>query len=886
MNLSSPVSRAAILALVSLVFLLSAAPTLGGDQHSEGILDFHSDITVADDGSIRVAETIRVFVTGQNIHHGIFRDFPTHYTDRLGRPYEVGFAPLAVTCDGLPTVFRRAGISGGERIYIGKSNFVLPPGEHTYRIFYTATRELGFFPDHDELFWNVTGNGWGFTIDRASATVHLPSRIETRTVRLAGYTGPQGSKARNLSFGAQHDGSFNFATHKPLGPGEGLSIVLAWPKGFFVAPPPPNHILEFHSDILVNGDASITVTEAIRIETRGHKAGRGVYREFIKHYPDRYGNQYQIGIQPSGATCDGSPIEYLTQDTPGAVRIQFGRSPFALPDGQHFLTLTYTVTRALGFLAGGNELYWNVTGNTWNAAIDHASATLRLPPGIPRDRVRLDSFTAPQSFAPIVPASAARPDGSFEFDAQKPLGPGQGLLIDLSWPKGYIAGPSLLEWLRDSLAGKATAISVWGGLGAIFLYYLTVCLLGAKRRHAKSLVVLYEPPPGFSPAAIRYLDQMKYDKKTFASAVLDMAVKGFLKIKNESGTFTLERASADRRVLTPDEKAVGDLLFAAGLAIRLDSGNFLAIANANSGLNGWLKASLDKIYFVSPWHRLVPSIVLSLAMMAAIFLSLGPTLGPQAAPVFGYLIFWSAACFGMLALINRVRELTSGALVPAGSSRFIVYFLFFAVSGGLFLLWQTTSGLVTTGTAVMIGLHLLFHRFLPAYTRVGWSVRAQIDGFKAFLSAVEGDSINRIDGTGQAPETFEKFLPYAIALDVEKIWARKFETVLSKTMEMPASMSIPYSPLWYSGQGWTEQGIGQFAQSLGATFPEAVAPAPPPSTIGSSMAAPGSVSGWSGGSGDSGGGGGSVSSGGGGGDSGGSGGGAGGGSGGGGGGGW
>ena len=50
----------------------------------ERILDFHSDIDIAADGSMSVAETIKVNAEGDRIRRGIYRDFPTNYRDQYG----------------------------------------------------------------------------------------------------------------------------------------------------------------------------------------------------------------------------------------------------------------------------------------------------------------------------------------------------------------------------------------------------------------------------------------------------------------------------------------------------------------------------------------------------------------------------------------------------------------------------------------------------------------------------------------------------------------------------------------------------------------------------------------------------------------------------------
>jgi hypothetical protein len=183
------------------IFLLLCAALCAISAHAqaERILDFHSDIQVQEIGAMQVAETIRVRSAGIQIRHGIYRDFPTRYADRLGNNYVVGLEILAATRDQLPEEFRVEDRANGKRIYLGRGDFLVPAGEHTYTLTYATNRQIGFFADHDELFWNVTGNGWIFPLDRSSASVRLPGNIPEEQVHAGGYTGAQGSLAQDLS---------------------------------------------------------------------------------------------------------------------------------------------------------------------------------------------------------------------------------------------------------------------------------------------------------------------------------------------------------------------------------------------------------------------------------------------------------------------------------------------------------------------------------------------------------------------------------------------------------------------------------------------------------------------------------------------------------------
>ena len=181
---------AIIIGLMALWTLVLAGGALGAPK--ERIIDFDSSIQIFADGHLIVTETIEVVSAGDMIRHGIYRDFPTRYKDRQGREIEVGFSLLNVTRDGMAEAYHTKSLSNGIRIYVGKRDAFISPGLHTFTLTYRTDRQLGFFDQHDELYWNVTGNGWSFQIDQARAEVILPALIEP--LKSTAYTGPQGSR--------------------------------------------------------------------------------------------------------------------------------------------------------------------------------------------------------------------------------------------------------------------------------------------------------------------------------------------------------------------------------------------------------------------------------------------------------------------------------------------------------------------------------------------------------------------------------------------------------------------------------------------------------------------------------------------------------------------
>lgn len=218
-----------------LLLLLLLSLTALTAQAEERILDFNSDITLFGDGTMGVTETIKVRAESQQIKRGIYRDFPTDYHDANGNRYRVTFDIVSVKRNGYEEDYHTERLDNGVRVYIGNADNFLAVGEYTYTLSYLTSRQLGFFAKHDELYWNVTGNGWEFPIDHASARVHLPTDMQSHQITTVAYTGAAGDKGRNYLDETLSDGAY-FETTEPLGAQQGLTIVVGWPKGIVHEP--------------------------------------------------------------------------------------------------------------------------------------------------------------------------------------------------------------------------------------------------------------------------------------------------------------------------------------------------------------------------------------------------------------------------------------------------------------------------------------------------------------------------------------------------------------------------------------------------------------------------------------------------------------------------
>jgi uncharacterized membrane protein YgcG len=198
------------------------------------ISSFDSRISVQADGSMTVTEDIEVnFVTS---HHGIFRDIPVVYDYNQTNNRVLRLEVRSITdASDRPWQYTTSRNGANEEIKIGDPNQTLT-GRQSYRLTYNVRGAFNGFADHDELYWNVTGNQWAVPIAAATATVSTPpSSLQRQTC----YQGPNGST--DPCTAAVAADTATFAATRPLNPGEGLTVVVALNKG---AIPNPVPILE------------------------------------------------------------------------------------------------------------------------------------------------------------------------------------------------------------------------------------------------------------------------------------------------------------------------------------------------------------------------------------------------------------------------------------------------------------------------------------------------------------------------------------------------------------------------------------------------------------------------------------------------------------------
>ena len=867
-----------------LVIVLALVRTaFPGAFADERVLSFHSNITVEPTGDFLVAETFRIRLGKEKSLKGMFRDIPSFPRGKM----------LRVQRNGSKEDWQiSAGPKGGElsRVWIGKGWDAHGLRVHTFEIVYRvqagkvgSSRGLADGQAlQDVLSWPINGTEWGLRFDRVSADVELPEGSGGQDAIISGGV-EQGSNEWKEDYRLiQKRGATTIEATRPLSPGETLRLEIRRPvpaesqgntkegamarkarervAGDAKAPPSRRpgarglrgeRILSFHSDIRVERNGALQVTETIRVRALRREVKRGILRDIPRLRTTRFGKT-RNPLQVLAVMRDGKTEHYQTENIGrGGIRIRIGRRSVILKPGIYTYKITYRTERQLYHEEGRDVVYWNVNGTEWPFPTDEVSATVTLPAGIKGTKIW--GYTGKLNEKGKDYRAKLTETGA-TIASTRPFDPKENLSLVLEWPPGLLEA-RVYEEARFVLLRDAPGL-VWGaGLLFVALIYYCCVWAGVGIDPKKGTIVpLYGPPAGLSAGAIRYLNQMRYDDTCFSAGVIGLGNKKALVIEKEEEVYTLKKRSGHLKrdpkgsALTPDEGRLWAFLFAKSQSLVLDHEHYERISEARKQHRKAIEARADGVTFKRNLPWLIPGVVLSAAGAAVLPLG-GVYLMIAMFPVIlgGGLIAFFGFFFG-----TRPSHGVMSLMWP------------FYIFVGIFILfiqmvstdaWDISTSWVAGGGTLFAGvLFHVFYHLIKAPTRRGRKLLDEIEGFRRYLSVAEEERL-RLYAPPETPEKtlelFEEFLPYAVSLSCEQQWGEQFEEVLKAAGVDPSSSS--YSPGFYrSDSGFTSgAGMSGFVSDLSGSFT---------GSLSSSASAP-----FSGGSGGGGGGGGGGSGGGGGG---------------------
>jgi hypothetical protein len=504
-------------------------------------------------------------------------------------------------------------------------------------------------------------------------------------------------------------------------------------------------VTDFNDTISIAPDGTALVSEKITLAFVGQ--WHGIHRTIPVEYPGPQGTNYTLFLKIINVTDEnGSRLKYDSSKS-GTSRDLKIYIPDAV-DTTRVVNIDYSVRNGVRFFGSNNdsyaEFYWNVTGNDWPVPIDHASAFVTLPENAAAG-LRAQAFTG--AYGSKESEVSAEVKGSdVVFETTRALRMRAGLTIDIYVPQGVIKPPSALAKLFWFL----------GGNPIVFLPLLTFAVMlglwysvGRDPDPGVSVAPQYEPPQGMSPAEAGTLIDDTIHPRDITSTIIDLAVRGYIKIEEKIDTFLLfhhkdylftllkprEQWGSE---LAPHERVMLENIFLSGTGTRLsDLKNrfYIAIPVVREDIMSALKSK--GIYTLDPESANGYSIVAGVVIAVLV-------IGVQ--------------IMGWMNLFYSIPLVIGSVLVSA-------------------LIWW------------------LFARQMTAKTVAGARTRIAVLGFQEFMNRVDSDRIKRMP-----PDTFEKFLPYAMALGVEHHWAQAFDGIIKDPPSWYVSPNgyVGFSPLFFS----------------------------------------------------------------------------------------
>jgi uncharacterized membrane protein YgcG len=531
-------------------------------------------------------------------------------------------------------------------------------------------------------------------------------------------------------------------------------------------------VADFNDTISVHEDGSAAVHERITLAFVGE--WHGIHRFIPVEYPGARGTNYTLFLNVTGVTDgNGGKLKYESSKSNG-----FRDLKIFIPDAvdaSRTVEIDYTVRNGTRFFEDHDEFYWNVTGNDWPVPIDHASAQVSFPNSAVGS-LRAQAFTGAYGSAER-DASAEVRGSEVSFETNNPLPMRGGMTIDIFIPKGILKEPGTLTRL------------IWflGGNPIVFLPFWTFVVMftlwwykGRDPDPGLSVAPMYEPPVGMTPAEAGTLLDDTIHPRDITSTLVDLAVRGYVKIEevddkglvfhHKDYIFHLLKPMAQWANLAPHESVILANMFMGGEVTSLSSlkNRFYTAIPA---IRQDIKSQLRNkgMYLLDPDSANGYS-------LAGILVIVAPFLMLQ--------FVWNKDVFSAIVL-----------LIGCGFVSAIIWWL--------------------------------FAREMTAKTVQGGRTRVAVLGFQEFMNRVDADRMKRMP-----PDTFEKYLPYAMALGVEHQWAQAFAGIVKD------------SPSWYvspnGGMGFNPIFFSSSMHSMATDMHQVFVSAPRASSGGS---------GWSGGGG-------------------------------------
>ncbi|MBK8501224.1 MAG: DUF2207 domain-containing protein [Saprospiraceae bacterium] len=397
-----------------------------------------------------------------------------------------------------------------------------------------------------------------------------------------------------------------------------ICLVFLWFFGTVPGYSQQERILNYDTQIELHKDRSITVTEFIEVYVNGDIIKRGLTRR-LPTQRNLNGKSVSVKYDILEVEKNGQPEPYRKESNNGLM-LYLGSADVFLNPGVYQYKIKYQVPDQIGFFDDYDELYWNAIGNDVEFNIEKASCRVSVPSGA--EIVQQAAYVG--AYGQQSQEYTVTNEGSvLDYRVSRSLQPLEGFTVSVAVNKGVFDQPNILQRL-------GTLILII--LASIFLipYYIYTWWKHGQDPPTPASYPMWNAPDGLSAASVNYVSKGAHDSKSFTASVINLAIKGYLKIEeviekgffSKSTNFDLIQLKASDGQLPKEDKQLLDNLFRYDERVSITGKYDSNIEKAYSSHGGSLSAQHSA--FLTKGHNarfLVTPILITIAVIGiAIFL--------------------------------------------------------------------------------------------------------------------------------------------------------------------------------------------------------------------------------------------------------------------------
>lgn len=500
-------------------------------------------------------------------------------------------------------------------------------------------------------------------------------------------------------------------------------------------------IADFKIDIELEQDSVMIVSEKITVDFSQPR--HGIFRNIPIKYRDDNGFKHNFRFKLLSVENEqGNKWKYSKYKEGEDVVIKIGDPDLEI-SGRQVYTIKYKITRGVRFFDDHAEIFWNPVGTSWPAAINYALVDIHIPNDVVFAKEDLVCFTG--TFGSRTQNCKQRIESAnhLQFETAGRLQPFEGLTVAIRFPVEAIVQPPLWQkilWFMEDNWGFVLPVIVFGGM-----LYLWINR-GKELNLQKTIIAQYDPPDKLTPGEMAYLLKEQYANQHVTADIVNLAVKGFLKINEIEDNSVLAKIKKESKYelenvkdwradqnLTEHEQEIMKGFFGDKVGMKVEVSKLEKFYNSVVSARGKLKKQIKVSDYFEKHFLNYKSIYVVAGIVSGIIFVIG------------------------------------GAIAQRPD----------IIIGGI------ASGIIL----------IVFGLVMSKKTRKGAEALRYAQGFRDYINTAERYRVK----FQEDEKIFEKVLPYAMVFGLAEKWAKTFEGIYKQNPQWYSSSSArPFHPALFA----------------------------------------------------------------------------------------